>query len=111
MKIVNKSKHTIIANKVIVCDSILKKAKGLMFKKIANKEACLLKFNGQGNFFLHGFFCPQVLKLICIRNNQVVELHTLKPFTAVRVKEKVDAVIEVLNSGKTHKGDKIKIEE
>ncbi|UCD04487.1 MAG: DUF192 domain-containing protein, partial [Candidatus Woesearchaeota archaeon] len=96
MKIIDETKDEVLALEVKECKSIWSKAKGLMFGVISQNQGVLLKFNKKNNFFIHGFFVPQTLELIGVRDNEVVEKHTLKPFRAVRIKEKVDYILEIL---------------
>jgi len=109
MKIINQTNDEILASEVRVCKSLLSKAKGLMLNLITTDQGVILKFNKQNNFFIHGFLVPQTLDLICVREDIVVEKHTLKPFRAKRIKEKVDYILEILPGKRVEVGDKITI--
>lgn len=78
----NQTKNKIIAENVEVAYSILKKIRGLMFKKeFKGNVAFIMVFNKQGKYSIHTFFMRFPIDILFINNNVVVDLvENLKPW-------------------------------
>lgn len=108
MKVLNETKNKVLVENAKLCKSLWSIIKGLMFKKINENEGLVMKFNGEKNLGFHGWFVPQTLQLIGIKDNKVVEIHILKPWRMKVMKEHIDYLIEILPGKKVEIGDKIK---
>jgi len=114
----NKSNGKVLASNVILCDSFLKRCKGLMFKKISESDCCILVNPYMSTFesSIHMMFVPQDLEVVWADEDlNVVDVKkckrgTLNPLTWRTYKPRKPAkyVIELLNARGTLKGDELR---
>ncbi len=108
MKIANETKHTILANDVIIADTFLKRIKGLLGKKsIRQDEALILRPCN----CVHTFFMRFTIGCLFVdKNKKVVKLIShLKPFRITPTCFPSSLVIELspeaIESSATQEGD------
>lgn len=102
----------LVNNKLLIehgelCASLWNKTKGLMFRKINNNQALIMKFNKKKNLRFHNCFVPQTLQLVGVINNKVVEIKKLKPWRMVTMKKRAEYIIEMLPNKKIKINDYI----
>ncbi|MEM4330680.1 MAG: hypothetical protein QW273_01580 [Candidatus Pacearchaeota archaeon] len=80
---------------VIVCDSLFKKIRGLMFKK--NSLPLLFILDKEKTFFIHSFFCRPFEAIWLDNKKRVIKKELVKPYTPI-IKGKGKYLIERLIS-------------
>jgi uncharacterized membrane protein (UPF0127 family) len=88
--LINLTKGKVLAERVEVASSFLKRATGLMFKK-SYDGAMIFPIQGRTSF--HGFFCNFPILLICLRHHRVICKKILNPWSVVEAEG--DTVIEL----------------
>jgi len=78
---------------VEVCDSILSRARGLMFRK--NPKPLLFIFKKPTKQSIHSFFCKP-FKAIWLHENRIIEEKTVKPFCfSIKSKKPYTKLLEI----------------
>jgi uncharacterized membrane protein (UPF0127 family) len=78
---------------VEVCNNLLSRAKGLMFRK--KSKPLLFVFKNAGRRSIHSFFC-QPFKAIWMRERKIVEEKNVRPFSlSVKPKKPFTHLIEI----------------
>ncbi|MEK9149351.1 MAG: DUF192 domain-containing protein [Candidatus Desantisbacteria bacterium] len=113
MKIINKTKNTVLAQNAIVADTVFKRIKGLLASKnFAEGEALILKPCNS----IHTFFMKFPIDVLFInKNNQIIKaISSLPPFRLTYIYFNANFAIElpagVINSTFTQAGDILTIE-
>ncbi|MCM8795886.1 MAG: DUF192 domain-containing protein [Candidatus Omnitrophica bacterium] len=113
MKIINKTKNSILAKDVVVADTLLKRIKGLLGRKeFKQPEALIIKPCNS----IHTFFMRFPIDVLFVDKNHkvIAAISGLKPFRLSRVYFSSHYVVELpagtLESSATSKGDRLKIE-
>ncbi len=108
MKIFNKQKNTILAENVIMADTMFKRMKGLLgYKEIKKGYALILNPCNS----IHTFFMKFSIDVVFLnKNNQVVKIiQSIKPFrmTGVYLNSKITIELSpgTIESSQTQKGD------
>lgn len=94
MKIINKTKNTVLASDVIIADTLLKRLKGLLGKKEFHKGQALIITPCNS---IHTFFMHLTIDVLFIdKHNKVIKaIPSIKPFRLTRVYLKAKFVIEL----------------
>jgi len=113
MKIIDKTKNTIVADDVTVADSLLKRLKGLLGKKEfpPGKALIITPCNSIHTFFMH----LTIDALFVDKKNKVIKtFSSLKPFRLTRIYSKAKFVIELpantIRSASVNENDTLIIE-
>ncbi len=108
MKIINNSKHTILADDVVVADTVFKRIKGLLGREtLKEKEALIIR---PGNS-IHTFFMRFPIDVLFVgKNNRIIAaISSLKPFRLTNIYFGAKLVIELpagtIPSSYTQPGD------
>jgi len=107
-KIYNKTKKTIIVNKVRVADTFYSRLVGLLNKKSLSSEEALLITHCQS---IHMFFMKFSIDVIFVNKKNIVVglVKNIKPFALSRIFFKASYAIEgavgMIDKGKVEKGD------
>ncbi|MBI2671160.1 DUF192 domain-containing protein [Candidatus Woesearchaeota archaeon] len=116
MKLINKSKNIVIAEKVKIYSTSLARLKGLMFSKLEDNEAIILKSSLESISLtsIHTFFVFFPIDVVWLNKNlEIVDIRlNVKPFTfLIKPKEKAQYIVEIKNSKDLNikLGDKLKI--
>jgi len=113
MRIINKIKGAVLAEDVIIANTIFKRAKGLLGKKEFKKGQALILKPGNS---IHTFFMYFPIDVLFLdKNNRVIKaLSSLKPFSFTAIYFKAHLVIELpagtLESSSTQEGDTLILE-
>lgn len=94
MLLINQTKGTVLAENILLADSILKRIKGLLGKASFNKgQALIIKPCNS----IHTFFMRFSIDVLFIdKNNKVIQaLSGIKPFKLTRIYLQADYVIEL----------------
>lgn len=113
MKIINKTKNTILAEEIIVADTILKRMKGLLGKKgLGQGQAMILRPCNQ----IHTLFMNFAIDVLFLdKDNRVVKaISNLKPFRISNIYFQAHLAVELpagtLPASFTSQGDAISLE-
>ncbi len=113
MRIINKIKGTVLAEDVIIANTIFKRAKGLLGKKEFKKgQALILKPSNS----IHTFFMNFPIDVLFVdKDNRVLKaLSSVKPFRLTSIYFQASFVIELpsgtIQSTLTCKGDTLLLE-
>ena len=92
----NKSKNTILAHKTHLCNSLLSKLLGLMFRREIKDQAWIFRFKRPAKHSIHMVFVFFSIDIIFLnKDKRVIEaIHNLKPFAIYIPKKKYNAFIE-----------------
>ncbi|MCM8801108.1 MAG: DUF192 domain-containing protein [Candidatus Omnitrophica bacterium] len=108
MKIINKTKNNILAEEVIMADTVFKRIKGLLGRKEIKKgQALIIKPCNS----IHTFFMRFSIDVIFVdKDNRIIEtIISLKPFRLTRLYPRAAFVIElpagVIQASLTQTGD------
>lgn len=108
MKIINKTKNTVLASEVIIADSLLKRMKGLLGRKEFKEGQAIILAPCNG---IHTFFMRFPIDVLFVdRENMIIALRqAIKPFRLSAFYRQAKFVIELaagslIASGST-KGD------
>ena len=111
MKIINKTKKTVVSSKVTVNKSFISKAIGLMFSK--NPKTLIFHFNKEKKVPLHMFFVFFPIDVLFVnKDKKIVEIkENFKPWAFYNTKSKAQYVIELptqsINKSKTKVKDQL----
>jgi len=112
MKIINKSKGSVLADTIVVAETPLKRMKGLLGRDIFNKgEALIIKPSNS----IHTFFMRFPIDLLFVdRNNRIVKaVSSLKPYRLIPICWHGKYVIELpagtILASSTQPGDSLQI--
>jgi len=96
MKILNKTKKTIVSKDAERCESILCKTIGLIGTSKKQKKTLLFVFNNERIIDLHMFFVFYKIDVVFLdKNKKVVEIKkSFRPFTVYISKKKAMYVVE-----------------
>ncbi len=117
MIIKNKSNGKIIASRVLWCEDFISKTRGLMFKRIDDKTACVLvnKNDDILNSSIHMLFVPQPLSIIWVNSDYKVvgvkkcpQANIINWWRIYYPPKPAKYVIEVLNHHGTIIGDELR---
>jgi uncharacterized protein len=113
MRLINQTRNTILAEDLLVADTIFKRLKGLLGRKyLKSGEALLLRPCNS----VHTFFMRFPIDILFVdKNNKVIAaLSSLAPFRLSRIYLASCLTIELpagtINSTNTHSGDLIQFE-
>lgn len=108
MKIINKQKNTVLAENVIMADTILKRMKGLLGSREIKKGYALI-LNPCNS--IHTFFMRFSIDVIFLnKNHQAIKIiHSIKPFRLSNIYLSSKLAIELpsgtIEAAQTQKGD------
>lgn len=110
-QVLDESKHTVLAEDYILCESVSSKARGLMFrdKSYAEDHCLIFPFNEEKYQSLHMFFVFFPIDLIFLDGDfKVVEIkRRFSPFTVYNSERKSKYVIELPQGAVASSGTKI----
>ncbi len=103
--LVNRRTGKPLAKNVEIADTFFKRAIGLMFR--GSYDGALV-FPRVGKTSFHGFFCFFPITLICLdAKNRVIDVKTLKPWSAVNVNCETVIEMDARNNPDVREGDEL----
>lgn len=101
-----------LATSVDVADSLLTKARGLMFRAIPDDYALVFPFEEPGKRWIHMLGVRAPIDVLWVVDDEVVRVETLVPWTGVAAAT-ADTVIELPAdaAGEVEPGDTIRVEQ
>lgn len=75
-----------------LCDTILSRARGLMFRK--KPKVLLFEFKKPARKSIHSFFCKP-FHAIWLRNGKIIDEKIVKPFSFYKSKKPVTHLVEI----------------
>lgn len=113
MKIINKTKDTIVAEEVTVADTLLKRMKGLMGKReFREGQALILKPCNS----IHTFFMRFSIDVLFVdKHNKIIDtIISLRPFRITRINFNASFIVELppktIQSALISEGDTLSLE-
>jgi len=102
----NNSSNKVISKSEIICDSILSRTLGLMFKPKSN---LLMIFPEEQKISLHMFFVFYPIDVLVVdKNKKIIEIkRNFEPFTLWKSKKEGKFIIELAFSSEYKVGDKL----
>ena len=102
----NKTSNQVISKSEIICDSILSRTLGLMFKPKSN---LLMIFPEEQKISLHMFFVFYPIDVLVVdKNKKIIEIkRNFEPFTLWKSKKEGKYIIEFAYSSEYKLGDKL----
>ena len=86
----------IIVNNYILCQTILSKMRGLMFRSKNFKTPLVFTFNKPTRTPIHSLFVRTHFLAVWMRNDKIIEIKLIKPYSFnIKPKEKFDTLIEI----------------
>jgi len=110
LKLINKTKNTVLAEEIIVAQTIFKRLKGLLGEREFKKDKALILKPANS---IHTFFMRFPIDVLFVdKNNKIVGLkNKFRPWRISRIYGQAKFVIElpegIIFESKTEKGDEI----
>jgi len=85
----------ILVKNYILCDSTMKKARGLMFRGKNFDTPLVFLWKKPGKYAIHSFFCRRFMAVWLI-DGKTIEMKTVKPWKlSIKPAKKFDTLIEI----------------
>jgi uncharacterized membrane protein (UPF0127 family) len=78
-----------------ICDTVLSKTRGLMFRSANYKKPLLFVWKNPGKYSIHSFFCRDFLA-VWLLGDKIIEVKFVKPWKfSVTPKGKFNSLLEI----------------